>query len=146
MFKTDRTNAFTLVLTADEEGRLRLNEIEIGTKTDLSELRKRSRTIFSDREQSGIAAKEVILDVRRTFSNDDVRPIVEALEDVGVESIVLIDPDIQFRTTEKSLGDKLKERKPNEKKQDSLANGSTYPRYFGVERSQQRVHTRRLGN
>lgn len=74
-----KSNPLLLVVGLNEEGRLNLNKIETGTINDTSILAAKLKVVFDDRERSGIAAREVVIDPPGNVKSEDLEKLIETV-------------------------------------------------------------------
>jgi len=84
-----RRGSLDLIVRVSVDGRLLLNQIDVGSSDDPAELKKRLKTIFEDRAGEGLAGKELIVIVSPDWQGTS--GLVEALEEVGAGPIRVVD-------------------------------------------------------
>jgi hypothetical protein len=98
----DRDSAFAidgepdplrLVVEIDAEGKLRLNKIETGTMSDISDLSERIKVIFDDREKGGMHEREILIDTKIRIESQDFENLVRTLADLKASPIRVIKND-----------------------------------------------------
>lgn len=79
-----------LLVKVEEDGCLSLNEIQIGTISDVSVLSEKLKVIFEDREKTQIKEREVIIDLQETIPKEEMEKLIENLADVKATPIRVI--------------------------------------------------------
>lgn len=79
-----------LVVEITEDGRLRLNKIETGTVSDLSVLSGVLEALFADRQKTGIAGREVVIDPQGKAKSEDLEKLIKSLASVKASPILVV--------------------------------------------------------
>lgn len=85
-----KPNPLMLIVSIDENRKLRLNKIETGTIADSSVLTEKLQAIFDDRERVGIDEREVIIDPQGNAGDEDLEKLIESLAVVKAAPIRLV--------------------------------------------------------
>ena len=79
-----------LLIEIDEEGKLTLNRIEVGTIDDLNPLAGKLRTIFEDRARAEIAIQDVVIEMNGNVDGEHFEKLIESLSDIEAAPIRVI--------------------------------------------------------
>lgn len=79
-----------LVVKVAENGKMSLNNLDKGTINDPTLLSQQIKTIFEDREKSGVAEKEIVIQPKSKIKDDDLEKLVDALAAVKASPIRII--------------------------------------------------------
>lgn len=82
-----------LIVEIDAGGRLRLNKIETGTISDVSDLSEKIKVIFDDREKRGINEREVLIDSKINAEGEGFEKLLKTLADLKASPIRVIKND-----------------------------------------------------
>ena len=74
----------SLSISIDSSGQMRLNEIYTGNIADPNELSDRLRSVFEDRDRTGISERGVTIEAPVTF---DISPLVAKLNEIGAAPV-----------------------------------------------------------
>lgn len=90
-----KLNPLRLVVEINENGKLILNKIETGTIDDVTELSKKLKAIFDDREKAGIDIREVVIDPQGKVNSEELEILIESLMSVKAAPIRVIKNNLE---------------------------------------------------
>lgn len=91
MAASDAADPLALVVEIGHDLKLRLNKIETGNMNDLKVLKEKLGVIFEDREQDGISARKVVVDLRVPIDRPALEVLAAQLAAADASPVIVIE-------------------------------------------------------